>query len=113
MIRLPPRATRPDTFLPSAAPVRSNAVSMIGKGLLLPGEKISLGTDAVDPSKRVATPFGIDLQGDAAKVSVKILDASGAVVRSFELGAQDTGVLTLDWDEIGRASCRERVCQYV
>jgi len=75
-----------------------NAVSMIGKGVLIPGEKISLGTDAGDPSKRVATPFGIDLQGDAAKVSVKILDASGAVVRSFELGAQDTGVLTLDWD---------------
>ncbi|CAP42464.1 flagellar hook assembly protein FlgD [Bordetella petrii] len=75
-----------------------NAVSMIGKGVLIPGEKISLGTDASDPSKRVATPFGIDLQGDAAKVSVKILDASGAVVRSFELGEQDTGVLTLDWD---------------
>ncbi|MBO9357344.1 flagellar basal body rod modification protein [Bordetella petrii] len=75
-----------------------NAVAMIGKGVLIPGDKISLGTDASDPSKRVATPFGIDLQGDAAKVTVKILDASGAVVRSIELGAQDTGVLTLDWD---------------
>ncbi|GAB1578992.1 flagellar hook capping FlgD N-terminal domain-containing protein [Bordetella petrii] len=75
-----------------------NAVAMIGKGVLIPGNKISLGTDAADPSQRVATPFGIDLQGDAAKVTVKIMDGSGAVVRTFELGAQETGVLTLDWD---------------
>ncbi|MBV7487065.1 flagellar hook capping FlgD N-terminal domain-containing protein [Bordetella sp. BOR01] len=75
-----------------------NAVAMIGKGVLIPGEKISLGTDASDPSKRVATPFGIDLQGDAAKVTVKILDASGAVVRTMELGQEDTGVLTMEWD---------------
>jgi len=75
-----------------------NAVAMIGKGVLIPGGKISLGTDAGDPAKRVATPFGVDLQGDAAKVTVKILDASGAVVRIFELGEQETGVLTLDWD---------------
>src|SRR3546814_12922187 len=68
-----------------------NAVSMIGKGVLIPGEKISLGTDASDPSKRVAKPFGIDLHDDAAKGSVKILDASGEVVRGFHLGAPGTG----------------------
>src|SRR5690606_19198695 len=75
-----------------------NAVAMIGKGVLIPGNKISLGTDVSDPSKRVATPFGVDVQGDAAKVTVKIVDASGAVVRTIELGEQDAGVLTLDWD---------------
>lgn len=75
-----------------------NAVAMIGKGVLIPGSKISLGTDASDPTKRVATPFGVDLQGHADKVTVKILDASGAVVRTLELRDQETGVLTMDWD---------------
>ncbi|KDC75988.1 flagellar hook capping protein [Bordetella bronchiseptica MBORD635] len=75
-----------------------DAVSMIGKGVLMPGDKVSLGTDPNDPAQRGATPFGIDLQGDAAKVTVKVLDPSGAVVRTMELGDLKTGVHTLQWD---------------
>ncbi|AWQ05622.1 flagellar hook capping FlgD N-terminal domain-containing protein [Bordetella bronchiseptica] len=75
-----------------------DAVSMIGKGVLMPGDKVSLGTDPNDPAQRGATPFGIDLQGDATKVTVKVLDPSGAVVRTMELGDLKTGVHTLQWD---------------
>src|SRR3546814_12169577 len=49
-----------------------NAVSMIGKGVLIPGEQISLGTDDAGPSQRGDTTFGIDLQGNAALGSVQI-----------------------------------------
>jgi flagellar basal-body rod modification protein FlgD len=46
----------------------------------------------------VVTPYGLDLQADAAKVQVRIADANGAVVRTIELGERETGVYTLDWD---------------
>jgi len=75
-----------------------NAISLIGKGVLVPGAKIALGTNPEDGTVREATPFGVDLQGDAAKVTVKILDASGAAVRTVELSNQETGVLTFEWD---------------
>jgi len=48
---------------------------------------------------QVATPFGVDLISDAAKVTVTILDASGKAVRQMELeDPQSAGVLTLQWD---------------
>ena len=75
-----------------------NAVSMIGKGVLIPGSKIKVGVDADDPAARVVTPYGLDLQGDAQKVQIRISDANGAVVRTIETVDQKTGVYTLDWD---------------
>lgn len=59
----------------------------------------SLGSAPSDTlSPGISTPFGIDLQGDATKVTVKVLDPSGAVVRTMELGDLKTGVHTLQWD---------------
>ncbi|WP_076867252.1 flagellar hook capping FlgD N-terminal domain-containing protein, partial [Bradyrhizobium mercantei] len=75
-----------------------NAVAMIGKGVLVPGSTVKVGVDAANPSERVVTPYGIDLQKDAAKVQVRISDANGQVVRTIELGEQKAGVYTLDWD---------------
>ena len=75
-----------------------NAVAMIGKGVLIPGSTVKVGVDAEHPSERVVTPYGIDLQGDATKVQVRISDANGAVVRTMELGQKEAGVYTLDWD---------------
>ncbi|QVQ28744.1 flagellar hook capping FlgD N-terminal domain-containing protein [Achromobacter deleyi] len=75
-----------------------NAVSMIGKGVLIPGAKVKVGVDAENPAERVVTPYGLDLQGDANKVQVRISDSNGAVVRTIEMGEQKTGVYTLDWD---------------
>jgi len=76
-----------------------DAVGLIGKGVLIPGNKVALGTNPEDGTEREATPFGIDLQGDAAKVSVKILDENGTVVRTIELPeGQKTGVISMEWD---------------
>jgi len=78
-------------------PQSMNAVAMIGKGVLVPGSAVKVGVDAANPSERVVTPYGIDLQKDAAKVQVRISDANGQVVRTIELGEQKAGVYTLDW----------------
>lgn len=75
-----------------------NAVSMIGKGVLIPGSKIKVGVDGDNAAERVVTPYGLDLQADAQKVQVRISDANGAVVRTIEMGEQKAGVYTLDWD---------------
>ncbi|MFD4839090.1 flagellar hook capping FlgD N-terminal domain-containing protein [Achromobacter sp. NPDC058515] len=79
-----------------------NAVAMIGKGVLIPGSKIKVGVDSENPAERVVTPYGLDLQGDANKVQIRISDSNGAVVRTIDMGDQEsgvkTGVYTLDWD---------------
>lgn len=70
------------------------AVSLIGKNVLIPGDKISVGSGT-------ATNFGADIVTDSAKVNVTILDASGKAVRQFELnGGQpvETGVYAIEWD---------------
>lgn len=74
------------------------AANLIGKGVLIPGEKITLGADPEDADKLVSTPFGVDIVSPAAKVVVTVLDANGKAVRQIELGKQDPGVLTLYWD---------------
>jgi flagellar basal-body rod modification protein FlgD len=73
-----------------------DAVSMIGKHVLIPGSTLKMDTDAT--GTRITTPIGIDLQGDANKVVVKISDSTGRVVRTMDLGAQDAGILTPSWD---------------
>lgn len=75
-----------------------DAVSLIGKAVLVPGNKISLGTDADDPTRRTATPLGYDVPSDAAKLTIKILDAAGNVVRTVEQTDVATGVYTYAWD---------------
>jgi len=83
------------------------AASLIGKGVLVPGEKIRLGhegegADAVP----VATPFGFELYAASSETTVEILDESGQVVRKMQLGDQDAGVHDLQWDGLddeGRA----------
>uniref|UniRef100_UPI00333FD3E9 flagellar hook capping FlgD N-terminal domain-containing protein n=1 Tax=Castellaniella defragrans TaxID=75697 RepID=UPI00333FD3E9 len=74
------------------------AASLVGKQILIPGEKVSLGSDPDDPSIKAATPFGIDLISGSARTTVSIVDASGALVRTFDLGALDAGIYPLSWD---------------
>jgi len=82
------------------------AASLIGKEVLVPGEKIRLGTstdaaDATNANAKVATPAGVDLLAPAASVQVDILDGSGQVVRSIDLGALPEGVHAFTWDGKG------------
>ena len=76
------------------------AANLIGKDVLVPGEKISLGSTEEDGVRSpVATPFGVDLISDAAKMVVTILDASGKAVRQIELeGPHSAGVFSMHWD---------------
>lgn len=76
------------------------AANLIGKEVLVPGEKISLGSTDVDGVKTpAATPFGVDLISDAAKMVVTIQDASGKAVRQIELeGPHTAGVFSMQWD---------------
>jgi len=80
------------------------AANLIGKEVLIPGEKIRLGsaTSDTDPAgAKVATPAGIDLLAAAASVKAEILDGAGKVVRTLDLGALPEGVHAFTWDGKG------------
>ncbi len=75
------------------------AANLIGKDVLFPGEKVSLGSvtnDGVITTE--STPFGVDVISPAAKVVATIQDATGKVIRTFNLDSQPAGVLQLSWD---------------
>lgn len=66
------------------------ATSMIGHSVMAPGSAIQLeGGSAVG---------GIELAAAADAVTVSIRDASGQLLRRVNLGAQDSGVLSFQWD---------------
>ncbi|MBB5213397.1 flagellar hook capping FlgD N-terminal domain-containing protein [Parapusillimonas granuli] len=73
------------------------AASLIGKEVLVPGSKVSLGSTGEGGAK-VATPFGMDLISDATKVVVTITDNSGKAIRKMEMDATSSGVYSLSWD---------------
>lgn len=68
------------------------AAALIGKGVLVPGDRVLVGADGT------TTPFGLELAGPADDVQVTITDGSGQVVRSFDLGAQQAGMQSFTWD---------------
>ncbi|WP_372871147.1 flagellar hook capping FlgD N-terminal domain-containing protein [Paenalcaligenes niemegkensis] len=74
------------------------AAELIGKDVLVPGSKISLGSNPDDPTIKTATAFGIDVISPAAKITVTISDKSGKAVRQIELDPLSEGVYTVDWD---------------
>lgn len=71
------------------------AAALIGKEVLVPGGKVLLGSGEAG---KTATPFGLDLHRGATETVVSILDSSGKAVRTFNLGAKESGVYSLDWD---------------
>lgn len=66
------------------------AVSMIGHVALTEG-------DSMDLTKGNAYG-GVELVQPADKVTVQISDATGALVRTLHLGAQETGIVDFNWD---------------
>lgn len=77
------------------------AANLIGKGVLVPGSKVSLGSNPDDPTIKEATPFGIDVITPAEKVVVTILDSNGKAVRQIELGPKQAGIYDIEWDGTG------------
>jgi len=68
------------------------AAGLIGKGVMVPGERIYMGAEGV------ATPFGVELDDRAHQLHAQVIDGGGQVVRSFDLGAADAGVHSFLWD---------------
>ncbi|PUW64546.1 FlgD immunoglobulin-like domain containing protein, partial [Cronobacter sakazakii] len=60
-------------------------------GVMIPGSTILTG-------KETTTPFGVELQQAADKVTATVTDKSGKVVRTIEIGALSAGVHTFSWD---------------
>lgn len=69
------------------------ASALIGHGVMIPGSKILAGSEAT-------TPFGVELQQAADKVTATITDNTGKVVRTLEIGGLTAGVHTFTWDGI-------------
>jgi flagellar basal-body rod modification protein FlgD len=69
----------------------NEATSLVGKEVSVRGSGIAF--DGV-----TATGASVTLDGPAAKVTVRIQDASGQTVRTLELGAQNAGAISIAWD---------------
>lgn len=74
------------------------AAGLIGKGVLVPGNKVALG---VNDGVATATPFGVDIVSPAAKVVVSILGPDGQIAHKIDMGAQPAGIYSVDWDGTG------------
>lgn len=68
------------------------AAELIGKGVLVPGDRMLVGEGGV------STPFGVDLVQGASEMKAKILGNDGTVLRTMELGAAPAGVRSFQWD---------------
>lgn len=68
------------------------AASMIGRGVIVPGDTLSLNDGQA--------VLGVELDTPADNVAVSIKNASGKVVHTMNLGAMDAGVSPLTWDGV-------------
>ncbi|KNC09025.1 flagellar basal body rod modification protein [Klebsiella sp. RIT-PI-d] len=67
------------------------ATSLIDRGVMIPGTSVLAG-------KSTTTPFGVELQQAADKVTATVTDKSGKVIRTMDIGALTAGVHTFSWD---------------
>ncbi len=66
------------------------AVSMIGHAVLVPGTQLDLLNGKANAAVELTQPVD--------SVSVNITDTSGNLVRTLQLGSQNSGVLQVQWD---------------
>src|SRR3546814_17954326 len=100
MHRRPPRSTRTDTLFPYTTLFRSWLASIIMRTNAQQGILLNVGVGIV----------GAFLAG---LVLSPLLGLPSILAGRFSLGALLTSLLGAVILQIGRASCRERVCQYV
>ncbi len=75
------------------------ASMLIGREVLVPGDKVLLGSDPANPNVKTATPFGVDLIAPAANTKVQIFDKSGKLVRTLTLEENlGVGIYQVQWD---------------
>ena len=66
------------------------AASMIGKSVLVPGAQLAL-------SKGLAYG-GVSLSESADQLKIQIMDSTGKILQTQDLGAQQAGVVNFAWD---------------
>src|SRR3546814_12886599 len=108
MIRRPPRSTRTDTLFPYTTLFRSYGFAVT---LFVAAAFMSLGFSAW-PDKLPAEVLVVKEQWDKAKAK-STKSAQGRFVWNLGRSAMAAMIAFQLIPEIGRASCRERVCQYV
>src|SRR3546814_14990146 len=113
MIRRPPRSTRTDTLFPYTTLFRSPGREAAAElGQLLGIARIAC---EIHLFVRIRLQV-IELLGGPLVIAVDDCLSDGILVRRLaprrELGAR-IGAAHFQVDEIGRATCRDRVCQYV
>src|SRR3546814_18825424 len=102
MLRRPPRSTRTDTLFPYTTLFRSQRRASLSRS----GFSWKLSSFPLFGSKRGFAGFaGADTHGLTDIQDKDLSVPNGAAVRGLLRGFNDV--------QIGRASCRERVCQYV
>src|SRR3546814_15755282 len=120
MIRRPPRSTRTDTLFPYTTLFRS------AEGLKI-GSTTAIGVEESRQGLRLLMHGGVVSMGFAVLTQLKLAAAEAA--SWFRIGAGASGIaggfsfallgvghlvgLSVGMAQIGRASCRERVWQYV
>jgi flagellar basal-body rod modification protein FlgD len=67
------------------------ATALMGHGVLVPGERVLVGTGE-------STPFGLESASGATGVVVTVKDSLGQVVRTFEIDSIAAGVESFTWD---------------
>src|SRR3546814_17168504 len=107
MIRLPPRSTRTDTLFPYTTLFRSAAhLEFARRAIGADFAGIGIGDPKLHAPKR-RTHRAVEPVGQFARIPI-------AAVRADRLGHSDCGgIARRRLAQIGRASCRERVCPYV
>src|SRR3546814_18519554 len=101
MIRRPPRATRTDTLVPYTTRFRSLRETN-------PAKKPQFDAMVANP------PFSYRWEpGEAMAEDMRFKNHGVAPKSAADFAFLLHGLHYLKDDEIGRASCRERVCQYV
>src|SRR3546814_16784214 len=128
MIRRPPRSTRTDTLFPYTTLFRSRLLAREGATVVAAARRVGalsalsdeigreggtcipVAMDVTDPDA-VAAAFR-QIESDlAAPLSILVNNAGVAHTRAaLDLSASEWSPVL---QPIGRASCRERVCQYV
>ncbi|HED39692.1 MAG TPA: flagellar hook assembly protein FlgD [Chromatiales bacterium] len=83
------------SFSQVATALQSNqalqASTMVGRTVMIPsGEAVFNGSDPVTGK--------VGVEDATSGLTINILDASGAVVRSMNLGAQNSGAVNFSWD---------------
>lgn len=67
------------------------AASLVGHGVMIPGNKLELADGAAYG--------GVELPQAVDRLTIKVKDASGAVIHTVDLGAQNTaGSIPFQWD---------------